>query len=184
MGIHSSSSRQDKTIIMKSLVLPTLLALALLAAITSAANIRTGDHPMSEANGDRTLRAVPFPVPFGDLLLQTKKVAKKSCLAAHLLGIDDDIHPCGEDDDVAGFTNQLPPIYIPAPTMRESVAGPLSAMGAFLILAGIAMAAAYLASSNNINQQRRSYSTFDHNYYNYDIGRNIVPLLETAYEKY
>ena len=37
----------------KSLVLPTLLALALLAAITSAANIRTGDHPMSEANGDR-----------------------------------------------------------------------------------------------------------------------------------
>ena len=35
-------------------------------------------------------RAVPVPIPFGDLALQVKKVAKKSCVAAHVLGVDDD----------------------------------------------------------------------------------------------
>ena len=46
--------------------------------------------PIRNNNPLRMPRAVPVPIPFGDLALQVKKVAKKSCLAAHALGVDDD----------------------------------------------------------------------------------------------
>merc|ERR1712012_75375 len=48
---------------------------------------------------DPDTRAIPVPIPFGDLKLQIKALAKKSCIAANLMGVDDDIHPCGEEDD-------------------------------------------------------------------------------------
>ena len=82
---------------------------------------------------------------------------------------------------------QLPPIFIPAPTIEQSFAGPLSVFGAFLILAALAMAAAYFANANNLQQrslstahlQQRSYAS--HGGYNYD---NILPQLQSAQERY
>ena len=71
------------------------------------------------------------------------------------------------------FLPQLPPTFIPAPTIQQSVAGPLSAMGAFLILVGIAMATSYFAASSNTLIKKKDYG------YNY-----VVPLIETAHEKY
>ena len=79
---------------------------------------------------------------------------------------------------------QLPPVFIPAPTIRESMAGPFSVMGVLLILAGIAMAAAYFFADNNIVQQR-SFPSFGPVQPTGDSYRSrIAPLLHIAGEKY
>ena len=76
-------------------------------------------------------------------------------------------------------------MFIPAPTITTSFSGPLSLMGALLMLVSIAMAGAYFTATNN-NLQRRSFATT----YNtpgdgYDYYRSkIVPLLQRAEEKY
>ena len=81
---------------------------------------------------------------------------------------------------------QLPPVFIPAPTIDTSFAGPLSVIGAFLILAALAMMAAYFANANNLQQRslstQRSYTS--QGGYNYDYRDNILPQLQLAQEKY
>merc|ERR1712244_65056 len=158
-----------------------------LVVILSASNIGTGAPHYEDGQDGQPNNDVGMPRIIGDqsIIYKLKKKAKKSCLAASLLGVDDDIHPCGEEDDVAGFTNELPPIFIPAPTITTSFSGPLSLMGALLMLVSIAMAAAYLTSTNN-NLQRRSTATIynapgdGYGYY----SSKIVPLLHRAKEKY
>ena len=50
-------------------------------------------------------RAIPFPIPFGDLKLQVKALAKKSCIAANLLGVDDDSEYRFEQKSLAKFSD-------------------------------------------------------------------------------
>ena len=78
---------------------------------------------------------------------------------------------------------QLPPIFVPSPTIRESFAGPLGAMGALVILVGIAMAATYL-SVRDIVQERysRSFGSVHQTGWSYSSG--IAPQLNAAEEKY
>ena len=80
---------------------------------------------------------------------------------------------------------QLPPMFIPAPTITTSFSGPLSLMGALLMLVSITMAAAYFTSTNNNLQQRSFATTYNARGDGYDYySSKIVPLLHRAEEKY
>ena len=76
-------------------------------------------------------------------------------------------------------------MFMPAPTITTSFSGPLSVMGALLMLVSIAMAAAYFTATNNNLQQRSFATTYNtpgdgYEYY----SSKIVPLLHRAQEKY
>ena len=76
-------------------------------------------------------------------------------------------------------------MFTPAPTITTSFSGPLSVMGALLVLVSIAMAGAYFTATNNNLQQRSFATTYNTPGDGYDYySSKIVPLLQRAEEKY